>query len=92
MRSDPSFTKSMIHSFPLYQNAAVAQWIRYCATNRKVAGSVVATSALRGVQYEEKTHPKLKRLDGLLKKVTVEGVLEAKKAVFLILAHPVYKM
>ena len=41
---------------------------------------IVATSTLRDTQYEKKTLPKPKRLDGLFKEVTVEGISEARKA------------
>jgi hypothetical protein len=26
--------------YPMQRGTAVAQWLRYCATNRKVAGSI----------------------------------------------------
>jgi len=42
----------------------------------------VATSTLRDIQYEQKTFPKPKRLDAVLKEVAVEGVSEARKVAF----------
>jgi len=46
----------------------------------KTQSDIVATSTLRDIQYEQKTLPKPKRLDALLKEVTVESVSEARKA------------
>jgi len=48
----------------------------------KAQSDIVATSTVRDIQYEQKTFPKPKRLDGLPKEVTVEGVSEARKAAF----------
>ena len=48
----------------------------------KTQSDIVATSTLRDIQYEQKSFPKLQRLDGLLKEVKVECVSEARKAEF----------
>ena len=37
----PSFP-FIIHYYPIVVGTAVAQWLRCCATNRKVAGSIPA--------------------------------------------------
>jgi hypothetical protein len=34
------FTSSMSEHYPENMGHAVAQWLRHCATNRKVAGSI----------------------------------------------------
>jgi len=49
---------------------------------RKTQSDIEATSTLRYIQYEQKTLSKPKRLDGLLKEVTEDGVSEAGKAAF----------
>jgi len=48
----------------------------------KTQRDIVATSTLRDIQYEQKTLPKSKQLDGLLKVITVESISEARKAAF----------
>jgi len=48
----------------------------------KTQSDIVVTSTLRDIQYEQKTLPKPKRPDGLLKEVKVEGLSEARKAAF----------
>ena len=34
------FTASLLYSYTVIFGTAVAQWVRCCATNRKVAGSI----------------------------------------------------
>jgi hypothetical protein len=34
------FSKGLLHCTFLDMGTAVAQWLRYCATNRKAAGSI----------------------------------------------------
>ena len=36
------FTALILVAFHLFVGTAVAQWLRYCVTNRKVAGSIPA--------------------------------------------------
>jgi len=37
-----SFVKDCETKYYIYIGTAVAQWLKYCATNRKVAGSIPA--------------------------------------------------
>jgi hypothetical protein len=34
------FRKTVVPNTPFFKGTAVAQWLRYCATNQKVVGSI----------------------------------------------------
>ena len=54
----------------------------YSRAPKKTQCDIVAISTLRDFQYEQKTLPKSKQLDGLLKEVRGECISEARKAAF----------
>ena len=64
---------------------AVAQWLRCCATNRKVAGSfpticLVAVITLRNLHFISTRKAGSPGLDGLLETVTMEETTDVRQA------------
>jgi len=63
-----------------YIEAAVAQWLRCCATNRKVSGSILA-----GVIVENYVLYRVKKKDNILH-------TKKKKTGQMYLSHPVHEL